>query len=55
MAITGFLLQISKYSAVLTENQETLFYYGRAHDVKVTIKDCQRRDHLLFGLNHFFK
>jgi hypothetical protein len=35
-------------------NQETLFYYGYAHDVKVTFRDCQRGDHLLFDSNHFF-
>jgi len=28
--------------------QNFLFYYGSIHAVKITIKDCQRRDHLLF-------
>jgi len=32
---------------------ESLFYYGCTHNVKVTIKDCQRRDHLLFDAHRF--
>jgi hypothetical protein len=33
--------------------QKSLFYYGYAHNVKVTIKDCQRRDHLLFDAHRY--